>query len=68
MVDKIIAKSNIANKIRNTVLSRKKGLMPLFELISNSIHSIFERAAADLMDFNFIDFGGKFLNELNGVL
>ena len=50
MVDKIIAKSNIANKIRNTVLSRKKGLMPLFELISNSIHSIFERAAADLMD------------------
>ena len=38
MVDKIIAKSNIANKIRNTVLSRKKGLMPLFELISNSIH------------------------------
>ena len=41
--EKIIAKSNIANKIRNTSLSRKQGLMPLFELISNSIHSIFER-------------------------
>lgn len=50
MEDKIIAKSNIANKIRNTVLSRKKGLMPLFELISNSIHSIFERTEANLMD------------------
>lgn len=44
----IIAKSNIANKIRNTSLSRKQGLMPLFELISNSIHSIFERREAHL--------------------
>lgn len=46
--DKIIAKSNIANKIRNTKLSRKQGLMPLFELISNSIHSISEREQACL--------------------
>lgn len=48
-MDKIIAKSNIANKIRNTSLSRKQGLMPLFELISNSIHSISERKKANLM-------------------
>lgn len=48
--EKIIAKSNIANKIRNTSLSRKQGLMPLFELISNSIHSILERREAKLMD------------------
>lgn len=47
--EKIIAKSNIANKIRNTSLSRKQGLMPLFELISNSIHSIFERRKAHLL-------------------
>lgn len=46
----IIAKSNIANKIRNTSLSRKQGLMPLFELISNSIHSIFERKNSLLMN------------------
>lgn len=50
--DKIIAKSNIANKIRNTSLSRKKGLMPLFELISNSIHSISERKEANLISEN----------------
>ena len=41
---------NIANKIRNTSLSRKQGLMPLFELISNSIHSISERRETGLMD------------------
>lgn len=34
--------SNIANKIRNTRLPRTKPLLPLFELISNSIHSIEE--------------------------
>lgn len=32
--------SNIANKVRNTRLPRTKPLLPLFELISNSIHSI----------------------------
>ncbi len=46
----IIPKSNIANKIRNTNLSRKQGLMPLFELVSNSIHAISERKKHGLMD------------------
>lgn len=36
-------KSNIANKIRNTKLPRTKPLMPLFELVSNSIHAINEK-------------------------
>ena len=35
-------KSNIANKVRNTKLPRTRPLMPLFELISNSIHAINE--------------------------
>lgn len=35
-------KSNIANKVRNTKLPRTKPLMPLFEIISNSIHAISE--------------------------
>lgn len=34
--------SNIANKVRNTRLPRTKPLFPLFELISNSFHSIEE--------------------------
>ncbi len=34
--------SNIANKVRNTRLPRTKSLLPVFELISNSIHSIEE--------------------------
>lgn len=37
-----IPTSNIANKVRNTRLPKTKPLMPLFELISNSIHSIEE--------------------------
>lgn len=40
---------NVANKIRNTSLSKYQGMMPLFELISNSIHSIEERKRAGLM-------------------
>ncbi len=44
-----IATTNVANKIRNTSLSKYQGLMPLFELISNSIHSIEERKQAGLM-------------------
>lgn len=32
--------TNIENKVRNTRLPRTKPLMPLFEVISNSIHSI----------------------------
>ena len=42
------ATTNVANKIRNTSLSKYQGLMPLFELISNSIHSIEERQKAGL--------------------
>ena len=34
--------SNIANKVNNTHLPRTKPLLPLFEVISNSIHSIQE--------------------------
>lgn len=41
---------DIANKIRNTTLSKKQGMLPLFEVISNSIHSIEERKNAGLMD------------------
>jgi hypothetical protein len=33
-------KSNIANKVRNTTLPKNKPLLPLYEAISNSIHSI----------------------------
>lgn len=40
---------NVANKIRNTGLSKFQGLMPLYELISNSIHAIEERKTAGLM-------------------
>jgi hypothetical protein len=41
MID-LLPKSNIANKVRNTKLPRTKPLMPLFEVISNSIHAINE--------------------------
>lgn len=44
-----VATINVSNKIRNTSLSKYQGLMPLFELISNSIHSIEERKMAGLM-------------------
>ena len=40
---------DIANKIRNTTLSKKQGMLPLYEVISNSIHSIEERKKAGLM-------------------
>jgi hypothetical protein len=45
-----LATINVANKIRNTSLSKYKGLMPLYELISNSIHAINERRKAGLME------------------
>ena len=45
-----LATINVANKIRNTSLSKYQGLMPLYELISNSIHAIDERKKAGLMD------------------
>lgn len=38
----LAATSNIENKVRNTRLPRNKPLMPVFELISNAIHSIDE--------------------------
>lgn len=41
--------SNIANKVRNTRLPRKKPLLPLFELISNSIHSIEEAVDKNIL-------------------
>lgn len=41
--------SNIANKVRNTRLPRTKPLLPLFELISNSIHSIDEAIAKNIL-------------------
>ena len=45
----LIATSNIANKVRNTRLPRTKPLMPLFEVISNAIHSIEEAVATGLI-------------------
>lgn len=41
--------SNIANKVRNTRLPRTKPLLPLFELISNSIHSIEEAISKNII-------------------
>lgn len=46
---KLSATSNIANKIRNTNLPKTKPLMPLFEIISNSIHSIEEAQQAGII-------------------
>lgn len=45
-MEQLHATSNIANKVRNTRLPRTKPLMPLFEVISNSIHSIEEAIKA----------------------
>lgn len=50
--DSQVATINVANKIRNTSLSKYQGLMPLYELISNSIHSIDERKKMGLMGEN----------------
>ncbi|WP_320052486.1 hypothetical protein [uncultured Acetobacteroides sp.] len=44
--------SNIANKVRNTRLPRTKPLLPLFELISNSIHSIEEAISKNIIQSN----------------
>ena len=48
-METLYATSNIANKVRNTRLPRTKPLMPLFEVISNSIHSIEEAEKAGLL-------------------
>src|SRR3569833_585866 len=37
-------KSNIANKVRNTALPKTKPLVPVYEAVSNAIHSINEVA------------------------
>jgi hypothetical protein len=44
------AKSNIANRVRNTHLPRTKPLLPLFEVISNSIHAIAEARKANQLN------------------
>ncbi|MGJ1435709.1 ATP-binding protein [Sphingobacterium siyangense] len=41
--------SNIANKVRNTRLPRTQPLLPLFEIVSNSIHSIEEARSKSLL-------------------
>ena len=48
-MEQLHATSNIANKVRNTRLPRTKPLMPLFEVISNSIHSIEEAIKSGLL-------------------
>ncbi len=48
MID-IHPKSNIANKVRNTKLPKTRPLMPLFEVISNSIHAINEAKKNNLL-------------------
>lgn len=42
-------RSDIANKVRNTRLSHNKPLMPLFEVISNSIHAIKEAENSNVL-------------------
>lgn len=44
-------KCNIANKVKNTNLPRTKPLLPLFEVISNAIHSINEAVNTRILDF-----------------
>lgn len=49
---KLQPKSNIANKVRNTNLPKTRPLMPLFELISNSIHAINEAKKKEYLKDN----------------
>lgn len=46
----LIPKCNIANKVKNTKLPRTKPLLPLYEIISNAIHSIQEAVDAHILD------------------
>jgi hypothetical protein len=46
----LLPRSNIANKVRNTKLPKTKPLMPLFEVISNSIHAIGEAKKAGILE------------------
>lgn len=45
----ITARSNIANKVNNTHLPVTMPLLPLFEVISNSVHAIAEAKKAQLL-------------------
>lgn len=45
--------TNLANRIKHTSLPKSAGLMPLFEAVVNSIHSI-EEAGVDLANGNII--------------
>ncbi|QPH38927.1 ATP-binding protein [Pedobacter endophyticus] len=47
-------KSNIANKVRNTSLPKTKPLLPLYEAISNSIHSIKELSRLQVVNGRII--------------
>ncbi len=49
-MEKLFATSNIANKVRNTRLPRTKPLMPLFEVVSNSIHSIEDSISKGILE------------------
>ena len=48
----IVPRSNIVNKVRNTKLPTTKGLMALFEVVSNSIHAIKEAKEKELISDN----------------
>ena len=45
--------TNLANRIKHTSLPKSAGLMPLFEAVVNSIHSI-EEAGVDLANGNIV--------------
>lgn len=49
-MEQLFATSNIANKVRNTRLPRTKPLLPLFELVSNSLHAIIEAENDKLLE------------------
>jgi hypothetical protein len=49
MIASLQPKSNVAHKVRNTKLPKPKALMPLFEVISNSIHAIDEARKENIL-------------------
>ena len=53
--------TNISGKLRNTKLPFNKALWPLYEIISNSIHSIEEKGNIEngLIDIEISRFGNK---------
>ena len=48
----LIPTANIANKVKNTKLPRTQPLLPLFEVISNAIHSIDEAVKTGILTKN----------------